>query len=200
MDHVTHSRRGVPQERWLYRPSQLRSVHDVWPAVTLAGSINGDVASHVCPTHRGLGSEVRLAGGGLDCPADSVSRAVDWRQRALTQSLPPRKVSPGGEGAGDLVVTCCVGPSRTCTRTSGRRRVCRGEMFPACSWAPKYPGVSCARVAVTRGGQSVGTWGHPGYERMQGQVRVVVPAFDLQPGWCGHDGDGTGRRCSGRGL
>ena len=36
--------------RWFYRPSQLRSVYSPWPAVTLGGSIDGDVGSHVCPT------------------------------------------------------------------------------------------------------------------------------------------------------
>src|SRR5271157_494753 len=41
--------------RRFYRPPQLRSVYGLWPAVTLPGSIDGDVASHVCPTQRGFG-------------------------------------------------------------------------------------------------------------------------------------------------
>lgn len=49
-----------------YRPPQLKSVHGLWPAVTLAGSIDRDVASHVCPTQRGLGSEVGLSAWDLD--------------------------------------------------------------------------------------------------------------------------------------
>jgi len=47
--------------RRFYRPPQLRWVDGLWPAVTLAGSIYGDLASHVCPTPRGLGSEVGLS-------------------------------------------------------------------------------------------------------------------------------------------
>jgi hypothetical protein len=41
--------------RRFYRPPQLRSVYGLWPAVTLPGSIDGDFASHVCPTQRGFG-------------------------------------------------------------------------------------------------------------------------------------------------
>jgi hypothetical protein len=54
------------QRRRFYRPPQLKSVHGLWPAVTLAGSIDRDVASHVCPTQRGLGSEVGLSAWDLD--------------------------------------------------------------------------------------------------------------------------------------
>ena len=48
-------KRGRREGRRFYRPPQLMSLYGLWPAVTLPGSIDDDVASHVCPTRRESG-------------------------------------------------------------------------------------------------------------------------------------------------
>jgi hypothetical protein len=59
-----------------YRPPQLRSVYGLWPAVTLPGSIDGDVASHVCPAQSGFGLR-----------SWTVSLGSRWRCIAVTCGL-----------------------------------------------------------------------------------------------------------------
>ena len=59
---VGHATGPAPTDRArFYRPPQVSSVYGLWPAVTLAGSVDGDVASHVCP------SAVRIGLRSWDC-------------------------------------------------------------------------------------------------------------------------------------